>query len=440
MAFEAWTGAAAAPIYTVGGSIVVAVPSILTALGMWAVSRERGVALVIPGILAIDMLLVAANLFAEGGLESGWAATPVLLITMLPLFGHDRKQVWFLTGLLVVVYLGMFYLRSTGALPYNPRNVLTLDYAAYTGLGFLFLAVGVAVLAGRTSVDVLNSQRELEQKVDSATRALREAQAQLVQQEKMVSLGQLTAGVTHEINNPLTFVRTNVTSLDRDLGDLVELLDAYAALDERLAEIAPDELERIVDLRDDLCLDDPREVIGQLVRETLGGLDRIQHIIRDLKVFARLEDAERRPVDVREGIESTIKMLGPALENGVRVECDFQQVPVVDAYPALLNQVFMNIVQNGVEAAPDHGGRVRVVTRVEGDDGVIEVIDNGPGVPEELRGRVFDPFFTTKEVGGGTGLGLSLSYGVVERHGGRIEIEDAPGGGALFRIVLPVSA
>jgi len=428
-------------IVLISNVIVIAIPTVLVVFSLYRVMRGRHSELIIPGILAIDTVLVAAQLYVENGLESGWAATPVLLVTMLPLFSHKRSQVWFLAGLMATIYVAIFVLRGGGVLSYEVQDVASWGFQAYTGLGWVFFIISSAILAGRTSIDVLNSHSQLQEEVDRATKALREAQAQLVQQEKMVSLGQLTAGVTHEINNPLTFVRTNVTNLDRDLKDVLAVLDAYQGLDDRLEELDPDALDRIDDLRDELCLDDPRAVFSELVDDTLAGIDRVQHIIRDLKTFARLEDTDRRAVDVREGIETTLKILGPQLAEGTTVRTSFDEVPVVEAFPALLNQVFMNLLQNAIEAVPTGAGTIEVRTRIEGDDGVIEVLDNGPGVPEELRGRIFDPFFTTKEVGGGTGLGLSLSYRVVERHAGRIEVEDVPDGpGALFRVVLPLAS
>ena len=421
--------------------LAIGIPTILVLLGMRVVRRRKHIEWVIPGILTIDMVLVSGQVFIENGLESGWAATPVLLVTMLPLFSQKRSQVWFLAGLMCVIYVAIFLARGGNLIEYEARVATDWGFQGYTGLGWVFFIVASAILAGRTSIDVLNSQSELQEEVDRATRALREAQAQLVQQEKMASLGQLTAGVTHEINNPLTFVRTNVTSIQRDLGDVLQVLKAYEALDDKLETLDPDALDAIDDLRDELCLDDPAATFAELLRDTIGGIDRVQHIIRDLKTFARLEDTNRRAVDVREGIETTLKMLGPQLSNGVQVSTKYDEIPVVDAFPALLNQVFMNLLQNAIEAAPEEEGTVEVRTRIADGHGVVEVLDNGPGVPEDLRNRIFDPFFTTKEVGGGTGLGLSLSYSVVERHGGRIEVDNGPdGNGALFRVVLPLAS
>ncbi|MCB9554016.1 MAG: ATP-binding protein [bacterium] len=416
------------------------IPLVLSIIAWRMLARRVLVSYLIPGILSIDSLLVVNQMALESGLESGWAATPVLLIIMLPLFSHQRGQVWWLAGLQLLLYGAVFTMRAQGIIEYEVRPGIGTEgaFQLYTGLGYGFLILGAAFLAGRTSVDVVNSQRQLEAEVTRATAALREAQARLVQQEKMVGLGQLTAGVAHEINNPLTFVTTNITSLERDLDDVMTLLERYQALDDRLAALDPAAFEEISALRDDLFLDSPREILGELLADTRDGLERVQHIIRDLKTFARLDEAERKLIDVHEGIDTTLKMLRHKLEGAATVERDYGALPEIEAFPALLNQVFMNILQNASDVMPGEGGRIVIRTRVEGDSLVIEFDDNGPGVPEELRGRIFDPFFTTKEVGTGTGLGLSLSYRIIERHGGRIEVDRSPLGGATFRVVLPL--
>ncbi len=428
------------PYSVVSMSIVVFVAGLIFAC-MQLVRRRLAVNWVIPGILSVDMIMVSGNVIMERGLESGWAATPILLIAMVPMFSHRRWLVWYLTALYLALYLGVFALRAAGVIDYVPRPVETWGTAAYTGIGFVLLACGVAVLAGRTSVDVLQSQQQLVDEIDKATKALREAQAQLIQQEKMASLGQLTAGVTHEINNPLTFVRTNLTSLKRDVTDLVEVLEKYEALEGALEKADPEALAEIRELKEDLCLEDPGEILGEILNDTVEGLDRVQFIIRDLKTFSRLEDTERRPLDLKEGLESSIKMLAAqARARGVEVDTDYREVPVVDAFPALLNQVFLNVLDNAVGAVPESEGKVRIMVDSQDGQAVVEIADNGPGVEEENVGKIFDPFFTTKEVGSGTGLGLALSYSIVERHEGRIEYEPSPEGGALFRVVLPLAA
>ncbi len=429
------------PEYFYNSLAAVLVPTALVLAGFVALRRGLLVNYLIPGILMIDSVLVIKQVVLEGGLESGWAATPVLLIIMMPLFSHRRWQVWLLAGVQMALFGLAFLARGMGWLDYDLRPGIADDpaYQVYTGMGYVFLIVAAAILAGRTSVDVVNSQRQLRDEAERATAALREVQARLVQHEKMVGLGQLTAGVAHEINNPLTFVTTNITSLERDILDVLALLESYAALDETLADVAPAAMAEITALRDDLYIDEPREVLGELLADTRDGLARVQQIIRDLKTFARLDEAERKRVDVHEGLESSLKMLRHKLYGVAEIERVYGELPEVDAFPALLNQVFMNLLQNAFDVLPREGGRIAVRTRQVARELIIEVADNGPGVPDDLRGRIFDPFFTTKEVGTGTGLGLSLSYRIIDRHGGRLEVDDdAELGGALFRVAIPI--
>lgn len=417
------------------------VPTGYVLVGLWLYRRRIGLRWMIQAILALDSVIVLVQVYQEGGLESPWSATTALLIFMLPLFSERRQDVWWLACLQVAIIAGFLVARATDLLPYELRTndfVHDVRHQLYVGLGYAFFFFAVALLAGRASVDLLNSQRQLVAVLERQERELQAAQARIVQQEKMASVGQLTAGVAHEINNPLTFVQTNLGSLERDVHDLVALLEAYQRLDDKLAAVDPEALAEVRRLRAELCLDEPGEVLGELLADAREGVERVHQIIHDLRVFARLDEAERKTVDVREGIESTLKILRHRFEERrATVVTDLGDVPEIEVYPALLNQVIMNLLQNACDAVPAETGIIRISTRVRGNDLVIEVADNGPGVPVPLRERVFDPFFTTKEVGAGTGLGLSLSYQIVEKHGGSLVVGDAPEGGALFTVTLP---
>ncbi len=421
---------------------VAGVIGLFTLVGFWFFRRGRGMTLLIPLTLAMDSLVVILQLFQEGDFETAWTGTPLMLLFMLPLFSDRPRAVWALAGFQLSLFLGLLYARNVGWLPYDVRThdpVGDWDFAMFSWEGFVVAVVGATLLAGRTSVDVLNSQRQLTDVLERQEKELAVANARIVQQEKLVSIGQLTAGVAHEINNPLTFVQTNLASLRRDMMDLLDVLDVYQTADARLAEVVPETYGRIVGLRDALCLDDPRESIGELLEDTTEGLARVQMIIRDLKVFARLDEAERNRVDVREGLRSTLKILGKSFgDRGIVVDADLREVPEIEVYAALLNQVFVNILQNAIDACPAAGGRVGVRTHATEDAVIVEVTDNGPGVPMANRERVFDPFYTTKDVGEGTGLGLSLSLDIVTKHQGRIDVSDAPQGtGAVFSVVVP---
>jgi two-component system NtrC family sensor kinase len=418
----------------------------LSGLLAWAVFARLGPRpWLIPGLLGVDSAVLTVANFAQGEVETPWSGMCVLMLVMLPLFTGGQRAVWALAAFQIAFFGAAMYLRADGVIP---PIFSTTDFAhdpAYvmgSVLIFAFVCIGGAILAGRTSVDVLNSQDQLRREIDRAVAALKAAQARLVQQEKMLGLAKLTAGMAHEINNPLTFTLTNLRSLERDMEDILALQRRYDEALEHLAATAPDLYRQLRRARRDLHIDDPQAVLGELVRDAQTGVTRVQTIVEDLKTFARMDEAPFKAIDaetLRAGIDSTLRMLEHVLAGRAHLVVEHGDTGTVDVAPALLNQVVMNLVQNAAEAVTPPDGRVRVSTRRDGDALVIEVADNGPGIPADLRERVFDPFFTTKTVGEGTGLGLSLSYQIVDRHGGRIEIATAPEGGALLRTVLPVA-
>jgi len=422
-------------------TIVISIGTLITIVA-WVMWRLRiGLSFLIPGILMLDTVIIMAQIYQEADIETAWVATPVMLIFMLPLFSDRPRLVWVLAGLQIGLFYLMLYLRAAEILPYEMRTddfIHDLDFGMFNWLGFIVVVVGSALLAGRTSVDVLNSQRQLDEALKRQEIELARANARIVQQQKLLSVEQLTAGIMHEINNPLTFVRTNLGSLTRDLSDMTELLEMYSGFDEQIRSADPDLADDIEDLRDELCLDDPDVALKELLDDARDGVDRVQGIIRDLRVFSRLDEAERKPVELREGIESTLKITRHRfMEKDVSVEVNCADLPEIDVFPALFNQVVMNLVQNALDAT-DSGGRIRITTAGSAQAQQVIVEDDGPGVPQAIISQIFDPFFTTKTVGEGTGLGLSLSVDIATKHGGRIEVErSADLGGARFVFSVP---
>jgi two-component system, NtrC family, sensor kinase len=279
--------------------------------------------------------------------------------------------------------------------------------------------------------------REMAESERRAHEALKVTQSRLVQAEKLAGLGQMVAGVAHEINNPLAFVSNNVAVLQRDLAELVEILGLYERGEDALAEVDVDLVDEIRDRRERVDLDYTLANLPRLLDRTRDGLGRIQQIVKDLRVFARLDEGILNEVDLNEGVSSTITIVqGHAKKKRVQIEKDLGELPAMTCYGAKLNQVVMNLVMNAIDACPE-GGTVTVRTRAEEDGVRLDVIDTGTGIDPEIRERIFDPFFTTKPVGVGTGLGLSISYGIVQDHGGKIEVESSPGKGSRFTVRLP---
>ncbi|MGO9601033.1 MAG: ATP-binding protein [Isosphaeraceae bacterium] len=274
-----------------------------------------------------------------------------------------------------------------------------------------------------------------------AHEALKNAQSRLVQTEKLASLGQLVAGVAHEINNPLSFVTNNVAVLDRDIRDLLTIIALYREGDADFAYVRQDLIDKINDLDDRIDLNYSLVNLPRLIERTREGLRRIERIVKELRLFARVDEGDWNEVDLNPGIESSINMVkGYARKKGVRIVMDLGAMPPVRCRAARIHQVVVNLLTNAIDACAEDVGLVTVHSQTEPEVmGVrIDIEDNGCGIEPSIRDRIFDPFFTTKPIGQGTGLGLSISYGIIQEHGGRIEVRSKPGEGSCFTIHLPL--
>jgi PAS domain S-box-containing protein len=263
---------------------------------------------------------------------------------------------------------------------------------------------------------------------------LAEAQSQLVQSEKMASVGVLAAGVAHEINNPVAFVNSNMTSLQVYAEGLLKLLAAYEGHD---GALAPDAQQEIARIKHDIDADFVRKDIGPLLLESQEGLQRVKRIVQDLKDFSHVSESERQWANLEDGLDSTLNMVAHELKYKAEVVKQYAGIPQIACLPLQLNQVFMNLLMNAGQAIAERG-RITVRTGQDAATVWVEIEDTGSGIKPETLSHIFEPFFTTKPVGMGTGLGLSLSYGIVQKHGGRIEVRSELGKGTAFRVILPL--
>ena len=282
-------------------------------------------------------------------------------------------------------------------------------------------------------------ESEMSARVDELNKLnkrLEEAQNQLMQSEKMSAVGQLAAGVAHEINNPIGFVSSNLGSLSGYVNDMLRLIEAYQLFADTCQSEHPAVL-RVDALRREMDIDFMLEDVKSLLSESEEGLDRIKRIVADLKDFSRVGESEWQFADVHKCMDSTLNVIANEIKYKAKVVKEYGTLPAVRCMPFQLNQVFMNLIVNGSQAIKDHG----TITLRTGCDAAtvwIEIEDDGEGIPPENVARIFDPFFTTKPVGSGTGLGLSVSYGIVQKHHGRINVCSDPGNGTVFRVTLPI--
>ncbi|SKA09367.1 PAS domain S-box-containing protein [Trichlorobacter thiogenes] len=285
----------------------------------------------------------------------------------------------------------------------------------------------------------LNDTTELHttaHELEKALAELEDAQLQIYQQEKMASIGQLAAGVAHEINNPMGFITSNLSSLEKYVSRLYEYIGVVdqamqGCCEGALAEPVHEARKR---LKIDRILDDAH----QLIEESQDGAGRVRRIVQDLKNFSRVDQAETALINLNESLETTINIAWNELKYVADLHREFGDIPKVNCFPQQLNQVFLNLLVNSAHALGETRGDITVQTEQQGDQVLVKISDTGCGMPPEVQRRIFEPFFTTKEVGKGTGLGLSISYDIIKKHGGSIEVQSEVGRGTTFTVVLPV--
>ena len=400
----------------------------------------------------VSLYILAISIYMA---KTGYRPAKFFLVAWLPL----------ITGIIIYV------LREFAILPYN--NLTNYSITIGTTLEVILLSFALADKINVLKEEKEKSQEEtlhalqensriireqnviLEISVKERTKALeetnsnlndalvnlKEAQSQLVDSEKMASLGQLTAGIAHEINNPINFVTSNIKPLELDINDLNDVISKYEALDP--AQDLNAQLADIESFKRQIDIKYIREEIKSLLSGIGEGAKRTAEIIRSLKNFSRLDEIDSKPVNLNEGLASTLVLVKNTFPDYLNVVKDLGEIPIVECLPGKINQVFMNLITNAVQAIVAKGSKeeetLSIKTWFEGEHVKISIKDSGTGMPEEVKQKIFEPFFTTKDVGEGTGLGLSIVFRIIENHQGNIEVITNLNQGTEFIITLPIN-
>jgi signal transduction histidine kinase len=312
------------------------------------------------------------------------------------------------------------------------------DYIHKPISGPIVLSRVRAQLDAKAARDMLKKHNErLVDQVETGSHALEQAQLALLQSEKLAAMGQLAAGVTHEINNPVGFVGANLSTLDSYLKDIFGLLDAYVRAE--VAQEGPQRFAEVASLRKAIDLPFLKEDIAALLAESQEGISRVRRIVQDMKDFSRIGSHDWQWADLHQGIESTLNIARNEWKYHCTIVRQFGEIPRVRCLSSQINQVFMNLLVNAAQAIEDKGTITITTACVDADTVSVNITDTGKGMPPDVLEHVFEPFFTTKPIGKGTGLGLSLAWEIVERHGGRIEATSEPGAGTSFTLYLPIN-
>ncbi|PWG82490.1 sensor histidine kinase [Pararcticibacter amylolyticus] len=435
------------------------------------------VLLVFTGLFIISLGILSTGRTREAfqlmQLNTSISSVGVFYISLFLLIkGHRGAKFFFSAWSVLLTGALIFLLKDYGIFPYNTFTINSVQAASAIEMALLSfgladrinilkkekeLSQAEALRVANENARIIREQNVmLENKVNERTLELKEsneelnvtlenlkqAQSQLVESEKMASLGQLTAGIAHEINNPINFVTSNVNPLKRDFDLLLETITQLenTALSE---DSIPEKQKSIDELKEELDFDYLKIEISHLLKGIHEGASRTAEIVKGLRIFSRVDEDDLKSADVIAGLESTLVIINNLLNNRIRIIKKYSEMPLVECYPGKLNQVFLNILTNAIHAinkryGENTGGEIRISTSYNEESVFITIEDNGTGMDENTKKKIFDPFFTTKDVGEGTGLGMSIAYNTINKHKGQIIVNSAPGQGTGFTLQLPL--
>lgn len=428
-------------------------------------------------LFSASILLTIAGFVQQGFLVMQIATTlsavAILIISIVVMSKkYGPARFFFAAWSVLLTGAVIFLLKDYGILPYN-------NFTSYSMLGASAIEMSLLSFGLADRINILKKEKEtsqalalsiakeneriireqnviLEAKVNVRTSELvasnhelnatlenlQQAQIQLVESEKMASLGQLTAGIAHEINNPINFVTSNVAPLQRDVNILMEVIETIQQVG--LTELPVAEKQKqIEDYKEEVDYDYLKIEIKHLLKGISEGASRTAEIVKGLRVFSRLDEDDLKQANINECLESTMVIVNNLLGENIAVKTEFSELPLIECYPGKLNQVFLNVISNAAHAIKkryenEKGGELAIQTYHQDNEVVICLSDNGTGMDDNTIKKIFEPFFTTKEVGEGTGLGMSIAYNTIKKHNGKIEIDSVIGEGTKFTIKLPL--
>lgn len=436
------------------------------------------------GLIAIYML---ALIFASIGkiristqlldLGGAYGAIFTLVISVIVYRrGFRPAGIFLISWIVFLLGITLYVMKNQGILEFNDLTNHTLQIGTVIEVMLLSFALASRINLLKKEKDIIQKKQLatlaenqkiiaeqnvlLEEKVKVRTKELentnvelnktmnnlQSAQLQLIEQEKMASLGQLTAGIAHEINNPINFVISNIKPLSQDVGDLMELLNKYQELSkEKISDL--DEYKEITDFEEEIDIEYTTDEIAKLLEGIEEGANRTRYVVRGLRTFSRLDESNFNAIDLLEGLDSTLSLLTNQTKNEITIIKNYDNIPKVECNGSKLNQVFMNLLTNSIQALKEYAEKEKddkkleikiTVKKIDDNNVEFSFKDNGPGISKENQKKIFDPFFTTKDVGKGTGLGLSIVFKVIKNHKGTIVLNSELGKGAEFVITIPI--